>query len=150
MSGTGWIVMDTCTKRRFACSFAEWSPAAGLYRAELLGLCSIHLFILTLQQAFCINESAQNKICCDNEKALHKASLRPHRIPAGVKCPDLLRSLRNSGTELTISLQYEHVAAHMDDVLEWSQLSLAQQLMFSVIYWRRQRWPDCRLALTTG
>lgn len=128
LSGAGWIVYDKLTKRKFACSFSEWSVNAGSYRAELLGLCSLHLFMLAVQQAFNMQTSWEAEVSCDNEKALLKASGNPRRIQTGAKCPDLLRSLRNSKRDLHHHLRYTHVQAHMDDLLGWDQLSIHQQL----------------------
>lgn len=121
-------MFDRVLNRRFACSFSEWSLQAGSYRAELLGLCSLHLFMLALQQAFNIQEIWSAEVCCDNEKALLKASISPRRIQPSAKCPDILRSLRYTKRDLRHRLQYKHVHAHMDDVLQWDQLSLVQQL----------------------
>ena len=127
-SGAGWVVKDTATNRYLACSFAEWSLLAGSYRAEVLGLCSIHVFILALQQAFRLTTNTPITISCDNLRALNKASCLPRRIPANAKCPDLLRSLRNIKRQITLPTMYKHVKAHMDDILSWSELTLPQQL----------------------
>lgn len=129
ISGAGWIVLDTESGRRFACSFAERSANAGSYRAELLGLYSIHLFLLAMEQTYPTTvHTKSNTISCDNLKALEKASEQRRRIPTWMKAPDILRGLRNTKRLLTVLRQYRHVAAHMDDVLSWKDLSLTQQL----------------------
>lgn len=128
ISGAGWIAYDTASGRRFACSFAERSNQAGSYRAELLGLCSIHLFLLAIESTTAVTSKHPIKICCDNLKALEKASEDRRRIPSWMKCPDILRSLRNTKRQLSLPRRYEHVSAHMDDVLSWHQLTQTQQL----------------------
>ena len=45
VSGASWVVADRNSDKTMACSFAEFSPAASSYRAEALGLYSIHAFI---------------------------------------------------------------------------------------------------------
>lgn len=128
ISGVGWIVLDTVSGRHFACSFAEHSKHAGSYRAELLGLLSIHTFLLALEQTAEIKTDRPLTISCDNLKALEKASDQRRRIPIWLKCPDILRSLRSIKRRLTSPRQYQHVAAHMDDILRWEQLTTVQQL----------------------
>lgn len=128
ISGVGWIVLDTENKRHFACSFAEHSAMAGSYRAELLGLLSIHTFLLALETTSGTRFSLPTTISCDNLRALNNTSEQRRRIPIWLKCPDILRTLRNIKRQLTTKCHYQHVPAHMDDVLLWAQLTKVQQL----------------------
>ncbi len=50
ISGVGWIIFCQTTGKRLVGSFWEKSPLASSYRAELLGLCSLHLFALALSK----------------------------------------------------------------------------------------------------
>jgi hypothetical protein len=52
ISGAGWVVSDVETGRKMTCSFMEYSPDASSYRAETLGLYSIHAFISALHEHF--------------------------------------------------------------------------------------------------
>ena len=129
LCGAGWIVKDTTTNKRWACSFCEVSPRANSYRAELLGLLSIHTFILALSKYFeLLNKSTVN-LRCDNKGALRTSSRTLVRIRPSSKCADILRCFRTVHNQLTdIHIHYAHVAAHMDDVLQWDDLTLEQQL----------------------
>ena len=128
ISGTGWIVLDTSSNRHFACSFAEYSHLAGSYRAELLGLLSIHVFLRALELTSGCKFTRSTTIACDNLKALNNASELRRRIPIWMKCPDILRTLRSTRQHITTKCKYRHVPAHMDDILQWHQLTTVQQL----------------------
>ena len=56
ISGVGWIIFCTYTGKRLVGSFWEKSSAASSYRAELLGLCSLHLLALALSEFFLIKK----------------------------------------------------------------------------------------------
>ena len=127
ISGAGWLVHCTATGRQLKCNFFEVSPAASSFRAEMLGLCSIHIFILAIQKFYSIQEG-HNQIFCDSIGALNAVAWRRRRIKAGAKCADVLRSIRFTRNELTIKLSYEHVNGHMDRSLLWHQMNLEQQL----------------------
>ena len=129
ISGAGWIVKDCTTNRRWACSFFEISRHANSYRAELLGLYSIHVFILALSTYFTALQSSTVKLRCDNKGALRTSSRRHKRIRPSSKCADILRCLRSVHDKLQhIHIHYGYVAAHMDDILHWNDLTLEQQL----------------------
>lgn len=129
ISGAGWIVKDCTTNRRWACSFFEISDRANSYRAELLGLYSIHVFILALSTYFELPKSTTTKLRCDNKGALRTSSRRHKRIRPSSKCADILRCFRSVHDKLQhIHIHYGYVAAHMDDILHWDDLTLEQQL----------------------
>ena len=69
VSGAAWVVTDCHTNQTLACSFAEISPAASSYRAEALGLYSVHAFIHALSLHHSLQTGATD-IHCDNEAAL--------------------------------------------------------------------------------
>ncbi len=56
ISGVGWIILCTHTGKRLVGSFWEKSSSASSYRAELLGLCSLHLLALALSEFFMIKK----------------------------------------------------------------------------------------------
>lgn len=128
ISGAGWVVVDTTTDRRWACSFIEVSSSANSYRAELLGLYSIHIFIQALFTHYQLKSTSRIKLRCDNKGALRTASRTNLRIRASSKCADILRAFRSLHQQLTADIHYGHVSAHMDDILCWDQLTLEQQL----------------------
>jgi len=128
ISGAGWIVLDTTTDRRWACSFIKVSPSANSYRAELLGLYSIHIFIHALFTHFQLKSVPQVKLRCDNKGALRTSSRTTLRIRASSKCADILRAFRSLHQQIQADIHYGHVSAHMDDILRWDQLTIEQQL----------------------
>ncbi len=79
VSGVGWIVHDGKSGRQWKCSFIEISPAANSYRAELLGLYAIHVFISTFIHHFSLHTPSKTKLRCDNKMAL-RCSSRPDTI----------------------------------------------------------------------
>ena len=50
LCGVGWMIFCTNTGFRLTGTFWERSPLASLYRAELLGLCALHLFAQALAE----------------------------------------------------------------------------------------------------
>ena len=129
LSGAGWIVKDITTNRQWACSFFEVSSHANSYRAELLGLLSIHTFILALSKYYVLLNKSTVELRCDNKGALRTSSRKLVRIRPSSKCADILRCFRSLHKQLNnVHIHYAHVAAHMDDVLQWDDLTIEQQL----------------------
>jgi hypothetical protein len=52
LSGVGWIIFCQHTGKRLVGSFWEKSSSASSYRAELLGLCSLHLLAQALSEFY--------------------------------------------------------------------------------------------------
>ena len=100
---------------------------ASSYRAELLGLCALHLLALALAEFYRIS-GWKATLCCDNLRALRLSSQERQRIKPSAACSDLHRSLRSTKNNFTGRFRYQHVAGHMDKYLLWHQLSLVQQL----------------------
>lgn len=90
ISGTGWIVQDTMTNRRRSCSFYEISKLTNSYCVELLGLCSIHVFILALAiyiENIC---SSTMNLWWDNKGVLRTSSRSLKQFQPTSKCADFL------------------------------------------------------------
>ena len=128
LSSAGWILYDTTSKLRLAGSFCEYSPGASSYRGEMLGLCALQLLLLAVDTWYEGEVVNSITIYCDNEKAGERAHEEHRRIKPSWACADVLRSFRDTKLSLTIPIQFAHVPAHMDDLLPWDQLSLAEQL----------------------
>ena len=69
LCGVGWIIFCTATGNRLTGSCWESSNAASSYRAEMLGLCALHLFARALTEYFKVKKWRAT-ICCDNQRAL--------------------------------------------------------------------------------
>ena len=94
LSGVGWIIFRTKTGKRLACWCWEISQMADSYRAEMLGLCAIHLFARAISEYYKINnwEITMN---CDNLGALNCSSYHRHRIKPSAKCTDINNNNNN-------------------------------------------------------
>jgi hypothetical protein len=127
ISGAGWIIFCTTTGKRLTGWFWEVSNMASSYRAEMLGLCSLHLLLQALSEFYKI-VGWKSAICCDNIKALDMSSQHQRRILSSASCSDIRRSFRAVKQAATGKFDYNHMSGHMDDYLLWHQLSLTQQL----------------------
>jgi hypothetical protein len=79
VSGLGWILLCTASKRTLRGSFYKISPKAGSFRGELLGLVAIHTLALAVAQFFHL-DCMSGKICCDNIAALNQSSKVCQRV----------------------------------------------------------------------
>ncbi len=73
ISGVGWVIFCTKTGKRLAGWFWEKLESADSYRAEMLGLCALHLLARALSEYYKISNWAIT-ICCDNKGALDCSS----------------------------------------------------------------------------
>jgi hypothetical protein len=108
-------------------SFWEKSPSASSYRAELLGLCLLHLVALALSEFYKVS-GWKAMLECNNLRALILSSKERRRIKPSTACLDIHRSFRSIKKNFTGCFKYQHVAGHMDKYLLWHQLLLIQQL----------------------
>ena len=127
LCGVGWIIFCTNTGFRVTGTFWERSLAASSYRAELLGLCALHLFAQAIAEFHNV-KGWTALLCCDNKRALEAATYHNRRIRPSAKCADILRSLKAVKPLLNGTFHYTHVYGHMDRMLKWEQLTLIQQL----------------------
>ena len=127
LSGVGWIIFCTNTSFRVTGNFWERSTAASSYRAELLGLCALHILAQAIADFHDI-KGWTALICCDNKRALDASTYHNRRIRPSAKCADILRSLKAVKPLLNGNFCYNHVYGHMDRMLKWDQLTLIQQL----------------------
>ena len=115
---TGNRLMGLCRER---------SNAASSYRAEMLGLCALHLFARALTEYFKVNKWRAT-ICCDNQRALEWLAHPLRRIKPSSKCADIRQSFRSTKQGLSGTFKYKHVYGNMDNYLLWHQLTIKQQI----------------------
>ena len=127
ISGAGWLIYCTASKRKLCGSFLEYSHKAGSYCRELLGLMAIHILLAALEEYYKILPSS-GKICCDNEGALYKSKEFWRRIPVGASQSAIKRALQNVKCGMRAKLTYEWVQSHQDRYKLWHQLTIEQQL----------------------
>jgi hypothetical protein len=85
------------------------------YRAELQGLYAILRATWVICQCHSLT-TGYLKIACDNLESI-KQSSNPHPDPvAALKNVDLIRSIRCIAARLPLSIDFEHVRGHQDDV----------------------------------
>jgi hypothetical protein len=127
LCGVGWIIFCSKTGIRLTGTFWERSQSASSYRAEMLGLCSLHLLARALSEFYQIQDWDAT-LCCDNKSALEQSAYTRKRIRPSAKCADIQRSLKSTKHTFKGKFTYLHVYGHMDKYLLWHQLSLIQQL----------------------
>jgi hypothetical protein len=69
LSGVGWIIFCTRTSLHMSGMFWEKSPSASLFRAEMLGLCALHLLARAVADFFGKGQWA-SVLMCNNKQAL--------------------------------------------------------------------------------
>ena len=127
VSGAGWVLVSTNSRRMIYGSFYEISRAASSYRGELLGLTAIHHLVAYVLE-FYVVRSAKGSIHCDNKGALHQAAVKRKRVRPKTKHTDLIRNLRHIKATHQFDVVYLHVKAHLDDHFALDQLTVVQQL----------------------
>ncbi len=127
ISGVGWIIFCQTSGKRMVGSFWEKSPTASSYRAELFGLCLLHLFALALSKFYKVF-GWKATLGCNNLRALTMSSNERQQIKPSAACAGIHHSLCATKKNFTGRFNYQHVTGHMDKYLLWHQLSLIQQL----------------------
>ena len=127
VSGSGWLICCTRSKRILRGSFYETSPKASSYRGELLGLVAVHTLISSIATFYKLDQLF-GKICCDNLAALRQSGRCRWRVRTGIKHADLHRAIRTIKLRTPMRLIYEHVRAHQDRILPWSSLCSSSTL----------------------
>jgi hypothetical protein len=128
VSGAGWVIVCTKTRRTLEGSFYEKANLASSYRGEFLGLVAIDTLILATATYYNLSRLT-GTICCNSKSALNKSRRRARCVRASTKQADLFRSLRRIHSKMpTPAITYVWVKAHVDRTTAWSHLSLQQQL----------------------
>ena len=89
----GWVMACTQTKRQISGTLIERSDYADSYRGELLGMLTIRLFLLAVEE-YHNTISGGNEVCCDNKGALFTFEKKYKRVPTGRTNIDVHRVLR--------------------------------------------------------
>jgi hypothetical protein len=128
LSQVGWIIF--CKRTGFCITGSFWkrSISATSYRAELLGLCALHVLAWVVAEFYKL-DGWSVMLCYNNKQALEKSSNNRSRIRPSMKCADIRLSLRTTKPLLRGLLCCIHVYGHMDRHLTWEQLTLPQQGM---------------------
>ena len=109
-------------------SFAEVSASSNAYRGELLGIMTVHLILLGMNQLL-PDLGGSIRIYSDCKGALDKVEhLPPLRLPARCRQSDILKNILVNCLSLTFAIEYEHIEAHQDKHTEFSRLSRPAQL----------------------
>jgi hypothetical protein len=127
LCGVGLIIFCTKIGFRLTSTFWEQSNLASLYRAEMLGLCALHLLAWAVAEFYKI-DGWSVILCCDNKCALELSSQHLCCICPSARCTNIRRSLQATKQFLQGVFRYVHVYGHMDRLLKWEQLTLVQQL----------------------
>jgi hypothetical protein len=81
LSGVGWTIFCKATSCQITGSFWERSITASSFRAEMLGLCALHLLARAIAEYYGLGRWLA-KVCCNNKQALllsshHKGQMWP-------------------------------------------------------------------------
>jgi hypothetical protein len=85
LCGVGWVIFCSKTGTRLTGIFWERSPLASSYRAEMLGLCCLHLLARGLSEFHQI-KGWEATLCCDDKRALKQSAYTRWRIRPSAKC----------------------------------------------------------------
>ncbi len=91
----GWIIFCTKTGIHLTATFWEKSILASSFRAEMLGLCTLHLLAWAVAEYYKVNGWSAI-LCCDNKHALELSSHHQRHIQPSAKCADICRSLKTT------------------------------------------------------
>jgi hypothetical protein len=127
LSEAGWNIFCKNTGRRITGAFWERSFTASSFRAEMLGLCTLHLLACALSEYYNLNICSAT-MCCNNKRTLILSSHHRGQIWPSAKCADIRRSFRATKQTYQGGFKYTHMYGHMDQHLSWLQLSLTQKL----------------------
>ena len=120
--------MNTQSEMTMSCSFLEISQAASSHRAEALGMYSIHAFIDAVVRFYQVNDPIVD-IRCNNDAVVKTSCKDKTRIPPSSKCADIFRGIGNiKQGRPHVRWSYMWVQSHMDDIIEWEDLTRNQQL----------------------
>jgi hypothetical protein len=79
LSGVDWIIFCKRTGLWMTGTFWEKSPSASLFRAEMLGLCCLHLLARAVAEFFGTGQW-EAILLCNNKRALELSSNHQQRI----------------------------------------------------------------------
>jgi hypothetical protein len=116
LSGVGWIIFCKRTGLKMIGTFWEKSPLASSFRAEMLGLASLHLLERAVVKFFNLGQWAA-VISCDNKKALELSLNHHRRIKPSAKCANIRHSFRATKQTFIGRFKYVHIYGHMDQYL---------------------------------
>jgi hypothetical protein len=127
LCGVGWIICCTKTGLRLTSTFWEKTNSASSYRAELLGLCALHLLAWAVVDYYKVGGWSA-VLCCDNKLAFELLSHHQRCIRPSAKMHRHTPQPQDDQAASQRRLPNVHVYDHMDQYLKWEQLKLTQQL----------------------
>jgi hypothetical protein len=113
LSGVGWIIFCKAVGQRITGSFWEKSPTASSFRAEMLGLCVLHLLAKAISEHYSLGRWTAT-LCCDNKRALLLSSHHNGRIRPSAKCANIRRSFKVTKIAYQGGFAYICIYGHMD------------------------------------
>ena len=114
------------TGQTATCSVVECCPEADNYRAEALGALVGLLLIKAATARDLPYQPA--RAFCDNKGIVNHASDFRSPLKEKQSQADVIGLLKQYVRDLSVSVKYEHVFDHLDDILRWDQLTHVQQL----------------------
>jgi hypothetical protein len=132
LCSTAFFFECTAGRGRLVGSFAEFLTTLNAYRSKLLGLMTVHLILLAINELDSML-AGKVRVCLDCKGALDKVGgLPPGRLPAKCKHSDILKNILVNCTKLSFAEVLEHIKAHQDDRMEFHHLLQPAQLNCAV------------------
>jgi hypothetical protein len=116
LSAVGWIIFCKRTGLQMTGTFWEKSPSASLFRAEMLGLCCLHLLARGIAKFFDLGQWAAI-LSCNNKRALELSLNHCRRIKLSANSADIRCSFRATKQGYIRGFKYVHIYGHMDQFL---------------------------------
>jgi hypothetical protein len=113
LSSVGWIIFCKRTGLQMTGTFWEKSPTPSSFRAEMLGLCCLHLLARGVTEFFDIGQLAAI-LSCNNKRALELSSNHCWKIRPSANSANIRRSFRATKQGFIVGFKYVHIYGHMD------------------------------------
>jgi hypothetical protein len=127
LCGVGWMILCTQTRLRLTGTFWECNPFASSYRAEMLGLCALHILVQAIRDYHQFHHWSAI-LFYDNKKTLDVSNHHHQWIKPSAKCADIQQSFPAIKMDTAGNFTHMHVYGHMDKYLPWGRLTLIQQM----------------------
>jgi hypothetical protein len=111
LSAVGWIIFCKRTGLRMTGTFWEKSPSASLFRAEMFGLCCLHLLARGVANFFDLGQWAAI-LSCNNKRALELSSNHCRRIKPSANTANIRHSFRATKQGYIGGFKYVHIWTH--------------------------------------
>ena len=111
-----WMIQKKLTVKKVKGLQAEWSSSSGSYRGKMMGMLTVGVFMLAVEEYFQQhgNVGKGNKVSYDNKGELMTFDKNDKKVPAASSNADVRRALRELDRRSSAKYKLEHVKGHQD------------------------------------